>query len=79
MHAQVINTQQRGCEEARVWSWLVWQVSTGEYVHTLLDREPRAGRIATICCQLQICVRLYNTDLNVLGDGCDVHMYRLWK
>lgn len=75
MHAQVTNTEQRGCEEAGVWSWLVWQVCIGEYGHALLDKETRVRRIATICCKRQICVKLFEADLNILGDRCGVHMY----
>lgn len=65
-------------EEAQGWSWLVWQVSTREYMYALLDRETEAGRIATIC-KMQICVRLYKTDLNDLSDRCGAHMYRPWQ
>lgn len=68
-----------GYEEAQGWSWLVWQVSTREYMPALLDRETEAGRIATICCTMQICVRLYKTDLNDLSDRCGTHVYGLWE
>lgn len=47
-------------------------------MYALLDRETEAGRIATIC-KMQICVRLYKTDLNDLSDRCGAHMYRPWQ
>lgn len=60
-----------------MWPWLVWQVYTGEYVHELLDKETGVGRIAAICCKIQIGVKFYKSDLNILGDRCGVHMYGL--
>ena len=51
----------------------------GEYVHALLDKETGVGRIATVCCKIQICVKFYETDLNILGDRCGVHMHGLWE
>lgn len=75
MGAEVTNTEQRGCEEAGVWSWLLWQVCIEEYVHALLDKETSVRRIATICCKIPIRVKLSKTDLNILGDRCGVQMY----
>lgn len=49
------------------------------YIHALLDEETGVGRIATICCKIQIRVKFYNTDLNILGDRYGVHMYGLWQ
>lgn len=46
-----------------------------EYVHALLDKETSVRRIATICCKIQIRVKLSKTDLNILGDRCGVQMY----
>ena len=62
-----------------MWPWLVWQVHIGEYVHALLDEETGVRRTATICCKIQIRVKFYNTDLNILGDRYGVHMYGLWE
>lgn len=60
-----------------MWPWLVWQVRIGEDVRAQLDKAAGVGRMATICCKVQIRVKFYETDLGILSDRCGARVWTM--